>query len=62
MEYSSAVGSGRAERARRRRLRAERIETALIVALAGLVVVKGAAAVGMIALGVGEIMLALIRL
>lgn len=52
----------RTERERRRRVRAETIETALIVALAGLVLFKGALAVSGIALGIAEMMMALTRL
>ncbi len=51
----------RTERTRRRRVRAEKIETAMIVALAGLVVIKGAPAVGMIAFAIAEMMVALVR-
>lgn len=43
-------------------MRAERIETALIVALAGLVLFKGAPALAGIAVGIGEMMMALTRL
>lgn len=59
------VGSAhprRAERTRRRRVRSERIETALIVALGGLVLFKGAPAVLGIARGIGEMMMDLIHL
>lgn len=52
----------RAERTRRRRIRAENLETALIVALAGLVLFKGAPAIAGIALGIGEMTMALMRL
>ena len=62
MESSGAAGFRRAERTRRQRVRAEKIETALIVALAGLVLFKGAPAVGGIASGIGEMMMALMRL
>ena len=50
------------ERARRRRMRAEKIETMLIVALAGLVLFKGAPVLIGLALGMGEMMMALTRL
>ena len=50
------------ERARRRRMRAEKIETVLIVALAGLVLFKGAPVLIGLALGMGEMMMALTRL
>lgn len=62
MENLGAARLRRTGRTRQRRLRAEKIETVLIVALAGLVIIKGAAAVGMIALGVAKVMLALMRL
>lgn len=62
MENRGPARFRRTERARRRRIRAEKIETALVVALAGLIVILGAPAVGVIALGVGEMMMALMRL
>jgi len=52
----------RVERIKRRRIRAERIEAALIVALAGLVLFKGAPALAGIASGIGAMMMALVRL
>lgn len=61
MENFGAAKPPRAGRTRRRRIRAEKIETVLIVALAGLVVIKGAPAVGMIALCIAEMMMALMR-
>lgn len=62
MENRGPARFRRTERARRHRIRAEKIETALVVALAGLIVILGAPAVGVIALGVGEMMMALMRL
>ena len=61
MEDSGIAGFRRTERTRRR-IRADRIETALIVALAGLVLFKGAPALAGIVLGIGEMMMALTRL
>lgn len=58
------LGSGqmsRAERTRRRRVRSEKIETALIIALAGLVLFKGAPAIAGIAVGIGEMITAVLR-
>lgn len=57
-----AMRSRRIERTEQRRVRAEKIETALIVSLAGLVLFKGAPVVIGIALGIGEMMMALVRL
>jgi hypothetical protein len=62
MENSGATRVRGTERRRRRRIRAEIIETALIVALAGLVLFKGTQAFAGIALGIGEMMMALARL
>lgn len=62
MENADVAGFRRAERTRRQRIRAEKIETALIVALAGLVLFKGAPVIIGIALGIGEMMMALTRL
>jgi hypothetical protein len=62
MENPGAARFRRAERTRRRRRRAEKIETVLIVALASLVIFKGAGAIAGIALGIGEMMVALMRL
>lgn len=50
------------DRTRRRRIRAETIETALILALAGLVLFKGLPALAGIAQGIGEMVMALTRL
>lgn len=61
MENPGAAGVGRAGRTRRRRVRAENVETALIVALAGLVLFKGAPTIVGIALGIGQMMTDLIR-
>lgn len=58
------VGSAqvrRTERTRRQRIRAEKVETALVVALAGLVLFKGAPAIAGIAFGIGEMIMALVR-
>lgn len=46
----------------RRRIRSERLETVLIVAFAGLVLFKGVPTLAGIALGIGEMMMALARL
>ena len=54
--------AARDDRAARRRIRAERIETALIVALAALVLFKGLPALAGITLGIAEMMMALTRL
>ena len=62
MENADVAGFRRAERTRRQRMRAEKIETALIVALAGLVLFKGLPVLAGIALGMGEMMMALTRL
>ncbi len=62
MENSGVTGFKRTELTGRRRVRAEKIETVLIVALAGLVLFKGAPVVVGIALGIGEMMMALTRL
>ncbi len=62
MEESGTARCWRVEQASRRRVRAEKIETALIVALAGLVLFKGAPVIIGIALGIGEMMMALTRL
>jgi len=52
----------RSAHATRRRIRGERIEAGLIVALAALVLFKGGPALAGIALGVAGMMLALTRL
>ena len=62
MENAGIVASRRAGRTRRRHVRGERIEAALVVALAGLVLFKGLAALGGIVAGIAEMMLALTRL
>lgn len=62
MENVGAARFTRDERARRRRIRTEKIETVLIVTLAGLVLFKGAPVVIGIALGIGEMIMALTRL
>lgn len=62
MESTGPAACRRTSPQERRRIRAERIETALIVALAGLVLFKGAPALAGIAVGIGEMMMALTRL
>ena len=62
MEDAGVTRFRQFERTRRRRVRTEKIETALIVALAGLVLFKGAPVVIGIAVGIGEIMMDLMRL
>lgn len=62
MENTGAATFKRTEEERRRRIRTEKVETVLIVALAGLVLLKGALALSGIALGIGEMMMALARL
>lgn len=62
MENAGTIVSRRARRTRRRRIRGERIEAVLIVALAGLVLFKGLPALGGIVAGIAEMMLALTRL
>ncbi|GLS00773.1 hypothetical protein GCM10007859_07810 [Brevundimonas denitrificans] len=62
MNDAGAARCRRIEQADRRRARAEKIETWLIVALAGLVLFKGAPVILGIALGIGEMMAALTRL
>lgn len=62
MQDAEAMRFRQTERTNRRRIRAEKIETALIVALAGLVLFKGAPVILGIALGIGEMMMALMRL
>ncbi|MDQ3125624.1 MAG: hypothetical protein M3Q74_08475 [Pseudomonadota bacterium] len=62
MEDAGSIRLRQTERTRRRRIRSEKIETALIVALAGLVLFKGAPVIIGIALGIGEIMMDLMRL
>lgn len=62
MDDAGANKIRQTRRTNRRRIRTEKIETALVVALAGLVHFKGAPVVGEIALGVGEIMMDLMRL
>ena len=52
------VGVRQAQRAARRRVRCERLETALVIAVAALVLVKGAPAVAGVALGMVEMMMA----
>ena len=55
------AGLTRSDRRARRRARVELIETGLLVALAALVLFKGAAAVGSIALATGAMMAELLR-
>ncbi len=62
MEKQGAASATRTDRATRRRIRGERVEAVLIVALAGLVLFKGLAALGGIVAGIAEMMLALTRL
>jgi hypothetical protein len=62
MEDTAALRFRQTERTNRRRVRAERIETAFIVALAGLVLFKGLPVLAGIAVGIGEMMMALARL
>lgn len=62
MESLEAARFRETGRTRRRRIRSEKIETALIVALAGLVLFKGAPAIFGIARGIGGMMMDLIRL
>lgn len=62
MKDAGAAINRRAEQAKRRRVRAEKIETVLIVALAGLVLFKGGPVLIGIARGIGEMMMALTRL
>lgn len=62
MENAGAAGFRRAGRTRRRRIRSEQIETALVIGLAGLVMFKGAGAIAGIVLGLGQMMVALMRL
>lgn len=51
----------RSERGGRRHIRSECLETGMLVALAALVVFKGAAAIGGIALATGQMMAELLR-
>lgn len=62
MEISAAQIFGRAARKTRARIRAEKLETALIVVLAGLVLFKGAPVTVAITLCVGEMLMDLMRL
>lgn len=62
MEDPGLTRAARDDRATRRRIRAEKIETALIVALAALVLFKGLPALAGITLGIAEMMTALTRL
>jgi len=62
MEDAGVARFSQVERTRRRRIRSEKFETALIVALAGLVLFKGAPVIIGIALGIGEMMMDLMRL
>jgi hypothetical protein len=62
MENPGMTRAARDDRAARRRIRAEKIETALIVALAALVLFKGLPALAGITLGIAEMMMALTRL
>lgn len=62
MEDPGLTRAERDDRATRRRIRAEKIETALIVALAALVLFKGLPALAGITLGIAEMMTALTRL
>lgn len=62
MEDAADMRVRKSERMRRRRTRAEALETGLIVALAGLVLFKGLPVLAGIALGLGEMIVALTRL
>ena len=62
MENPGTTRAVRSDRAIRRRIRGERIEARLIVALAALVLFKGGPALAGIAFGIAEMMLALTRL
>ena len=62
METVGGAPLSRGERRRRQRIRAEKIETALIVALAALVLFKGAPVIAGIVFGIGEMFLDLWRL
>ena len=62
MENPGTTRAARTDRATRRRMSGERIEAALIVALAALVLFKGGPALAGIALGIAEMMMALTRL
>lgn len=62
MTHPGVKTSTRRDQARRRRARAELVEAAMIVALAGLVLFKGAPALAGITVGIGEMMMALTRL
>lgn len=62
METVGGAPLSRGERRRRQRIRAEKIETALIVALAALVLFKGAPVIAGIAFAIGEMFLDLWRL
>lgn len=62
MDDAGARRSRQTRRTNRRRIRTEKIETALVVALAGLVLFKGAPVVVGVGLGVGEILMDLMRL
>ncbi|MDP3801294.1 hypothetical protein [Brevundimonas sp.] len=62
MKNAGAKRFSRIEQASRRRVRSERVETALIVALACLVLFKGGPAIAGIVLGISEMFMALVRL
>lgn len=61
MQSTGGAQVRRSERGARRRARSERIETGLIVALAALVLFKGAPAIAGIVLITGEMMVELVR-
>lgn len=62
MENAADMRTRKSGRVRRRRIRAEALETGLIIALAGLVLFKGLPVLAGIMLAIGEMMLALTRL
>lgn len=61
MKNPGATMAIRTERMRRRRVVADKIETAMVLALAALAVIKGGPAVILIALAIGEMMWAVAR-
>ena len=61
MGTAGKVRASLVDRARRRRIRTEQIETGLIIALAGLVLFKGAPAIAGLALAFGQMMAELLR-
>ena len=61
MGTAGKVRASLVDRARRRRIRTEQIETGLIIALAGLVLFKGGPAIAAIAVTTAEMMAELTR-